>query len=53
MALRLTWTSRGGLRLTETARTGQRARAWISVPLTPKTRTGRRRRVSRGVSIRL
>jgi hypothetical protein len=51
MGMRLTWTSRSGLRLGWSTRAG-RVRLWESVPLT-RSRTGRRRRVRKGVSVRL
>ena len=49
MALRLSWTSRGGLRLTESKRIG-RLRLWESLPLTGKNK---RKRVRKGASFRL
>ena len=51
MALRVTWSSRSGLRLTESVRVGKRLRLWESIPLTRgKTR---RRRTRKGASYRL
>lgn len=51
MGIRISWSDRGGWRLNLTKREG-RAREWVSIPLT-KTRTGRKRRVRKGVSFRL
>jgi hypothetical protein len=51
MALRLTWSSRSGLRLTETVRVGKRLRLWESIPLTRGK--NRRRRTRKGASYRL
>lgn len=49
--MRLTWSSRGGFRLTGTARVG-RLRLWQSIPLT-RSKSGRKRRARRGASFRL
>lgn len=51
MGLRISWSNRGGLRLTESKRVG-RATGWLSIPLGGKTKTGRKRRVRKGVSFR-
>jgi hypothetical protein len=51
MALRLSWSSRGGVRLTESKRIG-RLRLWESIPLT-RGKNGRKRRVNKGASFRL
>lgn len=50
MALRINWSSRGGLRLSESARIG-RLRVGESIPLTRKN--GRRRKPRRWISFRL
>lgn len=51
MGLRLTWSSRGGLRLSESARIG-RLRVGESIPLA-RGRKGRRRRKRSWISFRL
>jgi hypothetical protein len=51
MALRLSWSSRGGVRLTESKRFG-RLRLWESIPIT-RGKNGRRRKASKGASFRL
>lgn len=51
MALRLTWSTRGGWRLSESKRVG-RLRLWESIPL-GRSKTRRLRRVRRGASYRL
>lgn len=53
MALRITWTRRGALRLTESVRVGKRLRLWESIPLTRRGRNGRKRRARSGASFRL
>lgn len=54
MALRITWTRRSGLRLTESVRVGKRLRLWESIPLTGRRgRNGRKRRARSGASFRL
>lgn len=51
MGLRITWSSRGGLRLAESARQG-RLSEWISIPI-GRSRNGRKRRTRKGISFRL
>lgn len=51
MALRISWSSRSGLRLTESARQG-RLSEWISTPI-GRSKNGRKRRTRKGVSFRL
>lgn len=51
MSLRISWSNRGGLRLTESKRVG-RATGWLSIPL-GGTKNGRKRRVRKGVSFRI
>jgi hypothetical protein len=49
--LKLDWRPGRGLDLDVTARQG-RAREWVAIPLTGKTRNGRHRKVRKGASIR-
>jgi hypothetical protein len=51
MALRISWSNRGGLRLTERKRIG-RLSVGESIPLT-KSKNGRKRRTRRWISFRL
>lgn len=51
MALRLSWSSRGGVRLSESAKIG-RLRVGESIPI-GKTKSGRRRKPRRWISFRL
>lgn len=52
MPLRITWSSRGGLRLAGSKRIG-RLSLWESVPLNPLRAGRRRRRTRKGASFRL
>jgi hypothetical protein len=51
MALRISWSSRGGLRLSDSVKVG-RFRVGESVPLT-KGKNGRRRKARKWISFRL
>lgn len=52
MALRISWSSRGGLRVTERARIG-RLTVGESIPIGRRGKNGRRRKTRRWISFRL
>lgn len=52
MALRISWSSRGGFRLSDSIKIG-RVRMGESIPLGRKGKNGRRRKTRRWISFRL